>query len=358
MNVVIYGSQAIAYGTYKFLKRTSPDCKVLCFLVTEMGINPKEVDGVVVRVLKEFAQTCSEDDKQNIKVLIATPETVMEEIESGLKQYGFDNIVRIDSKRFGEMQGKLFASYDCFKPLLCYPVGNTQADLHVYKAKFYKDKVLKTNIELEYDIPIQVGAALTDVRVADVLDCDGDNISDRNGNYSELTGLYWIWKNQLQKISDEKAYVGLSHYRRFLNLPDDDMLRIADNDLDAILPYPMSYYPNIEEHHKRYLADDEWSAVLKALRELQPEYAEAYTDICKQEYFYNYNIVIAKETVLKEYCEWLFPILFRVEEINNPDGKKKANRYIGYVGETLETLYFMFNRDKLKIAHTGCIFLT
>jgi len=49
--------------------------------------------------------------------------------------------------------------------------------------------------------------------------------------------------------------------------------------------------------------------------------------------------------------------LFRIEEINNPNGNKEPNRYIGYVGETLETLYFMHNKDKLKIAHTGCRFL-
>ena len=71
---------------------------------------------------------------------------------------------------------------------------------------------------------------------------------------------------------------------------------------------------------------------------------------------YNYNIVLAKGKVLDEYCRWLFPLLFRIEEINNPDGNKEPNRYIGYVGETLETLYFMYNKDKLKIAHTGCRF--
>ena len=74
-------------------------------------------------------------------------------------------------------------------------------------------------------------------------------------------------------------------------------------------------------------------------------------------YLYNYNIIIAKGNVLSDYCEWLFPILFRIEEINDPNGTKKPNRYIGYVGETLETLYFMYNKDKLIIAHAGCKFL-
>ncbi len=53
-------------------------------------------------------------------------------------------------------------------------------------------------------------------------------------------------------------------------------------------------------------------------------------------------------------CEWLFPILERVEELSVPRGSERADRYIGYMGETLETLYFMANSNKLNIVHTEC----
>ena len=129
------------------------------------------------------------------------------------------------------------------------------------------------------------------------------------------------------------------------------------NDIDAVLPYPMLYEPNIEAHHLRYLTDQEWSGVLQALKELEPEYALGFKEISSQEYLYNYNVILAKPEVLNDYCTWLFRLLFRIEEINDPDGNKEPNRYLGYVAETLETLYFMYNKDKLKIAHTGCRFL-
>ena len=105
------------------------------------------------------------------------------------------------------------------------------------------------------------------------------------------------------------------------------------------------------------MSDCEWSSVLQALGELDSQNKDAYHEILKQNYMYNYNIVIAKGNVLADYCNWLFPILFRIEEINDPSNSKVPNRYMGYIGETLETIYFMHNKDKLRIAHVGCRFL-
>lgn len=38
-------------------------------------------------------------------------------------------------------------------------------------------------------------------------DDTGDNISDRNGSYNEMTSLYWAWKNY-DKLGDPD-YIGL-----------------------------------------------------------------------------------------------------------------------------------------------------
>lgn len=70
-----------------------------------------------------------------------------------------------------------------------------------------------------------------------------------------------------------------------------------------------------------------------------------------------YNIIIARKNVLADYCSWLFPVLERAEQLTNPTGER-SDRYIGYMGETLETIYFMHNKDKLNIVHTGCTFFT
>lgn len=359
MQIVIYGAQAIALGVYKAIKTLFPNQEISCFLVTEIKKNALVLGGIPVRELHEFAAGMSQEDKDNTEVLIGTPEAVMKPIEKSLEEAGLYCHVRVDSIRWAQMQQAAFIKTGKFMPLAAYPVGFHMPELQIYKIVHHKDTELMCQFEdPEYIHNLQVGAADTGIRIADNKDNEGENISAKNRNYSELTGLYWMWKNQVKIDADNLTkYYGLAHYRRVFDLSEDDQRKLVDNDIDAVLPYPMPYEPDIEEHHKRYLSDSEWNAVMQALEELQPEDAEAFKDILKQGYLYNYNIIIAKGKVLDDYCSWLFPLLFRIEEINDPKGTKNPNRYMGYVGETLETLYFMHNKQNLKIAHAGCRFL-
>jgi hypothetical protein len=350
MKIAIFGAQGIALGAYRAIRVLYPKRIVECFIVSDRKGNPTELAGIPVVELSKLSAG------SDVEIMIATPENVMPEIEELLKKKGLHCYVRLDSKRWGEMMERYYLRIDRFLPLSAVPVGFNRTSLAVYMAKFYKDKALSSAYDIPaYIHPLQVGAALCTERVAELIDCEGENISYKNVNYSELTGLYWIWKNRISGSSDK--YAGLVHYRRILELTDDDILRLADNDVDVILPYPMPYEPNIEEHHRRYIKKEDWCALLTALNELQPVYAENLNDILNQQYMYNYNIIIAKETVLSEYCEWLFPILERVEELSVPAGRERADRYIGYMGETLETLYFMYNKNRLNIVHAGCRFI-
>ena len=58
-------------------------------------------------------------------------------------------------------------------------------------------------------IPVQVGAEGKNIIEEYKQDSEGENISNKNPYYCELTGLYWAWKNL------EADYIGLVHYRRY-----------------------------------------------------------------------------------------------------------------------------------------------
>ena len=74
-----------------------------------------------------------------------------------------------------------------------------------------KKNILNFIKELQY-IPVGVG----DENFSNewLRDNTGDNIGNKTQFYSEYSFHYWLWKNMLDKIPDNK-WIGFSGYRRY-----------------------------------------------------------------------------------------------------------------------------------------------
>lgn len=189
--------------------------------------------------------------------------------------------------------------------------------------------------------PIQVGAAVNHTDVQEVKDNSGDNISEKNGSYCELTALYWIWKNSHADI------VGLEHYRRRFSIKEEKICQIL-KEYDMILPKAYLYRISLEEEYKRFHLAEDWEIMEKSVKELAPEYERDFDAVFHKNALIPYNMFIASKKVCDDYCRWLFPIL---EEIERRSSKKDRgayqNRYIGFLAERLFTLYV--KKNKLRV---------
>ena len=214
MNLVIFGAQGYALGAYKAFKTLYPQRAILCFAVSARKNNSFSLDGLPVMELASLSEEMTDEEKKNIEILIATPENVQPEIEEELENFGFHFHRRLDSRYWAELMKMFHLKLDHFLPFSVLPVGYNKPFVRIYMAKSHKDRPLKQGVMLpEYVFPIQVGADNCNTRIADLLDNKGENISYKNGNYSELTGLYWIWKNKLcckgTGDGDERYHIGI-----------------------------------------------------------------------------------------------------------------------------------------------------
>lgn len=339
--IAIYGARMVAMSVYHAIKTLYPACRVLAFLVTDKKNNQDSIDGIPVVALEDF-------DRRDVKILIAAQDNYHDEIVVALEERGMNDYVKIDAGTEARLMERYQQQAEGIPFLHTLKEGKRRADVAVYISKFYKDRPLKTVCEpKDWMHPIQSGAALTDSSICELKDNAGDNISEKNGNYSELTSMYWIGKHA------DAEYLGLFHYRRFLELSEEDLYRLDENHVDVILAYPAVYYPNILSHHRYYLKEQDWDAMMQALEELEPAYAKALPKIFEGKLFYNHNMLIARKNIFQDYCNWLFPILERTEELSEPKGCKRSDRYIGYLGENLTTLYFQYHKKDFNIAYTA-----
>lgn len=346
---IIYGAGVVAYGVYMAVKNLY-GLLPQYFVVTEYGENPSSYDGIPV------LEVSKADSKfQIFPVLVAAPEIYHSDIGKNLGERGSSNIFYIDShmeyllmKRYLKKTEKIVLSEDlgCKKKSVQEISDNPKDFVSVYMAKSHKDKKLKKHYEIpEWIIPVQAGKSCTDQMLADISDAEGENISEKNPDYCELTVTYWVWKNC------HSRYKGICHYRRKLILEEAALWNCAVNDVDLILPLPFVCYPNAKGQYGRYISREDRACLERAIGDVSPEYSEVLYRLDRQPLFYDYNMLIAKEDIYNDYAEWLFSVLFQAEKYCLPEGKIRGDRYAGYLGELLTSLYIFKNSGRYKIVH-------
>lgn len=210
------------------------------------------------------------------------------------------------------------------------------------KAKFPQD----TNLY----IPIQVGAENKE-DLGYLKDNSGENISDKNSNYCELTALYWVWKNNRSDI------VGLVHYRRyffkksfskdFKNLLSKKDIEDMMKTFDIILPkkeYISKY--NLKEQWYKIHNKKDLEICREIIKEKYPDYIQTFDDVFNKHSFYAFNMFIAKKEIINNYCKWLFDILFDIEKKVDISSYDKYNqRIFGFLSERLFNVWLTKNNQ-------------
>ena len=194
----------------------------------------------------------------------------------------------------------------------------------------------------EIYLPIHVGAEGKDLDLGYVRDNTGDNISGRNANYCELTGMYWAWKNL------EADYIGLAHYRRHFSngkrTGDKRAQVISGRELepylrqnDILLPKPRNYW--IESNYSQYVHAHhkiDLDTTRAILQERHPEYLKAYDASMKRTVGHRFNMFIMKRDKFDAYSEWLFDVLFELERrLDISQYSVNDARVFGFVSERL-----------------------
>lgn len=258
---------------------------------------------------------------------------------------------------------------------------NSNMDIKIFVSMHKPSFVPENN---KYLLPIQVGTALADERFPDMLhDDEGDNISEKNKMYCELTAQYWAWKN-----CPDADYYGFWHYRRYLSFNENEKDNewgvishdILNNDTlkksfvdekhisdicsyyDIVLPNEWNCVEDgkqmtVYEHWCKHFNKDDMDTTVKVILNKYPQYYSAVMDVLQSDSAIFCNMFIMKKELFEEYSAFCFNVLEEVEELID---QKRYNveeyRTLGHIAERLLAFYVRYietTRPETDICYLG-----
>lgn len=216
--------------------------------------------------------------------------------------------------------------------------------------------------------PIQVGAALASKRLEDMVyyDDEGDNISDKNASYCELTATYWAWKNVTAD------YYGLFHYRRYLNFaPESKTTHYAGRAYSTIpaaiedIQLNESRMREVIEKYDLVVPRKDNTQAATGDASLYEQYASEhyakdldfcieyiksnhtniapYLDVLQGNEAYFCNMFVMKKELFNEYCEFIFDVLDSFEANTDLSGyNTQQYRVTGFLAERLTNVFIQY----------------
>lgn len=214
-------------------------------------------------------------------------------------------------------------------------------------------KIMK--IKNKIYIPLYVGAKDKKKHYGYLCDDMGENISFKNKNYCELTGMYWIWKNVKTDV------IGLVHYRRYFfnDIFSPNYYRLLNarsikhilSGYDVIVP--VKTILEGESISIQYAKEHHIEDLIKCgdiIKELEPSYYNSFKKTIRKKELYTFNMMICTKELYDNYMEWLFKILFALENrVDYSDYDTYNQRLFGFLSERLFNVWLEKNSNiKIK----------
>jgi hypothetical protein len=214
-----------------------------------------------------------------------------------------------------------------------------------YKLRIFISTFGNKVLHVDHGIPIEVGAKKRNNFLYSLRDDVKNNISNKNEIFGELTGLYWVWKNEKIKPND---IIGFCHYNKALGISSKKIVKLFEKNKEKNLwiTLPSTY---IRRH------DDEIvnKAFLVVLKEKYPQYYNNWFKFFDKNMEGNgsrpANMFITTGNEFNKYCNFLFSVCFEAEKLLHDHMIESRNmkRYCAFMGERLLAVYLYTNNNEV-----------
>lgn len=229
-------------------------------------------------------------------------------------------------------------------------------------------------LENEILTPIHVGAAGSSAPLGMLRDDAGDNISEKNTTWCELTGMYWVWRNV------RAPYYGFCHYRRYFDfgelhrrldterpipsaphsadpatggaisansLCDPAFATHAIENMDIIIPALWDFgQTTIAMQYAQCHNMGDLVTAMDVVNEVSPWLAPNVDRVLSSTALAAYNMFVMGDELFQQYMGWLYEVLTETERRITVSEDPYQRRVFGFLAERLLNIFVSWHADQ------------
>lgn len=197
--------------------------------------------------------------------------------------------------------------------------------------------------------PIHVGRAIS--RFKDEMsymigDDTGDNISEKNPYYCELTAQYWAWKNL------DCEYIGLCHYRRYFEqkITIENIDKLLGSKYDALCVESKYDIYNCGTRLITASCLEDFQIFMYSIKKISPHMYEFAKEFLMKNEVIPYNMFVMKKELFSEFAEWQFAVLSEMEKHVLLSNYTRGKRIYGYYAEMMLPVFLKFKKCRVRFS--------
>jgi len=187
------------------------------------------------------------------------------------------------------------------------------------------------------------------------MEVEGEKINHLNKFYSEMTTMYWVWKNNIRSNN-----VGFCHYRRrFTHLMEIEQ---GECQVMEVINFPFTVFQHYKDAHNY----NDFYDIVDILNEKYGEGNKYSEYMLNSKTFVPFCSFVMKYEDFESLCEFFFPILFEFDRRNNLnmdaerywakaekdfryDDKNYQCRAVSFLAERLISCYIVCNMKAVSV---------
>lgn len=187
------------------------------------------------------------------------------------------------------------------------------------------------------------------------MEVEGEKINHLNKFYSEMTTMYWVWKNNIRSNN-----VGFCHYRRrFTHLMEIEQ---RECQVMEVINFPFTVFQHYKDAHNY----NDFYDIVDILNEKYGEGNKYSEYMLNSKTFVPFCSFVMKYEDFESLCEFFFPILFEFDRRNNLnmdaerywakaekdfryDDKNYQCRAVSFLAERLISCYIVCNMNAVSV---------